>query len=496
MLISLKRNQYDGIMRFSDPQGTYQQSGGVVVPYTYTITHYISPTGGDTQAAFGAATNPASPCSYFAFKTYAQPGHFALAAPGVYVGSQSWLQNQSDWRWESVFTFDNSGTAGNPIGVVSQYPAAYHHANPSLRTEFRTWTSTDNGGAGTIGSFGRNYHIFDGIYIDENVSAKWTEKAPILVKDSDNVTIRRCYVRSDTLPGGPQDNHSAIRGEDSSNLTIEDGVYTNCYLLTSDPNTDVGDSHAHTMLFYGCDNVEIRYNTIHSARGGIHFKGERVDDQRNPMSVHHNRIYDLDYSGIMLGEVESSVSQFCDIYQNIVSNVERFVHFVPYTTNLPREFRLINNSFYNASTTEGALFASAGAGAGTFQNSVIRNNIFHINNTNTNLLMAYSDLTETIVRRADWGNNVYHGHNATLLSLPGASHTLSTWQALGEDAGSISQDPLFADAANSDFSLQGSSPAINKGADYLNLLGGGTSAVINAGAHISGSDHFGPRAAA
>ena len=54
-------------------------------------------------------------------------------------------------------------------------------------------------------------------------------------------------------------------------------------------------------------------------------------------------------------------------------------------------------------------------------------------------------------------------------------------------ADDLSQEtnPLLTNPGSGDYTLGGSSPCLDAGVDFKNLLGGGTSATINQGAYIT-----------
>ena len=87
---------------------------------------------------------------------------------------------------------------------------------------------------------------------------------------------------------------------------------------------------------------------------------------------------------------------------------------------------------------------------------------------------------------ADFHGNVYWNGSGTLsASFPGDSggmHGFSTvrgnasfaeWQAAGHDRESVIADPMFVDAAHSDFRLKEGSPALARGFEPLRMEGVG-----------------------
>ncbi|MEW6100680.1 MAG: putative Ig domain-containing protein [Candidatus Omnitrophota bacterium] len=123
------------------------------------------------------------------------------------------------------------------------------------------------------------------------------------------------------------------------------------------------------------------------------------------------------------------------------------------------------------------------------QNPQVYNNIIYTP-TGTTYAGAISSFSSVV--------NMFSNYNNLLQSPTGVFDyvgysTLSSWRsASGQDANSISANPLFVDANNGDFHLQGSSPAINAGMDLQDYDNdGNTTERINMGAYITGNEAVG-----
>ena len=122
---------------------------------------------------------------------------------------------------------------------------------------------------------------------------------------------------------------------------------------------------------------------------------------------------------------------------------------------------------------------------------VLRNNIFH---DTIRSYVAGDGHDWTTYGSAMEINRNLHWLQTAISNHLGTNRTLDYCQnTLGIDVNGTEQNPLFTNAAGNDFTLQGSSPALTLGTDYLNLHGGGTSATIPAGCYTGQSDVMGRR---
>jgi hypothetical protein len=105
----------------------------------------------------------------------------------------------------------------------------------------------------------------------------------------------------------------------------------------------------------------------------------------------------------------------------------------------------------------------------TMARNFIRHNIVSYNSSTANYYKCsgYSNSQVTFSQ-----NVVYNNGQSIKLSVSGAS-TWTAWRLMGQDAGSLVTNPLFLDAANRDYRLQPSSPAIGLGIRQVDLSGVG-----------------------
>lgn len=475
----------DGNAYGAYPNGDYVPPSGDVYPHTYTYTHYASVTG---TASYGLATVPGNPCSLRDAMLYAQAGDVIHVEAGDYLGSTAWV---TDSTWGSVWEPANSGTAESPIIFVAENPAAYNYATPALcsrlRHEFTTEWTTD--GRSTVGCANKDHIIFDGFYIDENDCAIRREKAPCVFNHATGCEFRRLYAYGDTLPTATVDNHSLVRIENCENIKVTDSVLTNAYL-----QGNPGDDHAGAVIIYGSKNTEIAYNDIHDCHNGIIYKGDPNGGflLRNPHGCHHNKIHNMRGFGWSTGTSRPDLgTNYADIYQNLFYDYDRFyIQIWGTPADATSHYRLVNNTFANGGdSSDQCAFYFSGDTPTINTNAVIANNVLTQVRGN-NIYTSYSQGNAQLERITSQYNLLNGRGGANVMWNASGSYTLAQWQARGNETGSIEGDPLFIDSANDDYRLNASSPGLGMCPDYLGIGPGGN---INAGAHISENEVFGPR---
>jgi hypothetical protein len=235
--------------------------------------------------------------------------------------------------------------------------------------------------------------------------------------------------------------------------------------------------------------------------------------------ISHNDIHDLSYSGMSIGwnwgrepnRTRDNIIEFNHVH-NLVHGVlsdagliytlgvspgsvirNNIFHDIWPYSNPPfgwgiyldahcGDYLVENNLVYN--TLSGGLMYNNGGHAHTIRNNIFarsanvalwpysdkkpstfRNNIVYL--TQGSLLVPYGEqsLQERLAAKespGDWDQNIYW-HTAGPDKLRFYDRSFADWQALGLDRNSQIADPRFADAAQLDFRLEGSSPAIAAG---------------------------------
>ncbi|MES9975296.1 nitrous oxide reductase family maturation protein NosD [Candidatus Thiodiazotropha sp. LNASS1] len=390
--------------------------------------------------------------------TNTNTGQAARAGDVVIVRSGSYnVSSGTGERYIPVYNPANSGTSGNPIVFRAE-------GNVVLSS------STNTIGEPIIGTYARSHIVWDGFILDErNINTK-SDTGPVVIWNSDNVTIQNLTVRG--ITSSWNDNHNAIRIERSRDSLVRNNT------LYGTRNAGRNRNGSSIMLYYS-NNITIENNDISDSSGGIFVKGANG----GPMTIRYNYLHNIDAEGIAIGGLGTASEQYGgEIYQNIIRDSAAGITFIGYDSYSPANIDVVNNTFYNCSN--GGLFFKPSTNG--YRDLVFANNIF-VGNTRGIQAEDISNLSSMTYR-----NNLYSGNGVTS-RVNYSNYSFSSWQSSfnKDTVGSISTDPAFADTAGNTLTLSNNSPAINAGVDILNLQGRGTGASINLGAHITSNDVIG-----
>ncbi|MEW8189484.1 MAG: right-handed parallel beta-helix repeat-containing protein [Candidatus Thiodiazotropha endolucinida] len=390
--------------------------------------------------------------------TNTNTGQAARAGDVVIVRSGSYnVSSGTGERYIPVYNPVNSGTSGNPIVFRAE-------GNVVLSS------STNTIGEPLIGTYARSHIVWDGFILDErNINTK-SDTGPVVIWNSDNVTIQNLTVRG--ITSSWNDNHNAIRIERSRDSVVRNNT------LYGTRNAGRNRNGSSIMLYYS-NNITIENNDISDSSGGIFVKGANG----GPMTIRYNYLHNIDAEGIAIGGLGTASEQYGgEIYQNIIRDSSAGITFIGYDSVSPANVDVVNNTFYNCSN--GGLFFKPSTNG--YRDLVFANNII-VGNTRGIQAEDISDLSSMTYR-----NNLYSGNGVTS-RVNYSNYSFSSWQSSfnKDTVGSISADPAFADTTGNTLTLSSSSPAINAGVDILNLQGRGTGASINLGAHVTGNEVIG-----
>jgi hypothetical protein len=201
--------------------------------------------------------------------------------------------------------------------------------------------------------------------------------------------------------------------------------------------------------------------------------------------VIRQNIFDGNDVGLSISAGYSSAESFTDMYVdgNRISNSPNMGI---YANCLVRNI-ICNNLIYNNGTS---ISLSAGSGSGgadaITSGTLIANNVIYGPNSliglnlsstgssvtlNNNILHYTGTLTSkycvwhgsTAGRLTSNNNVMYAPSTGVPCSLGGAGKTFAQWQAAGYDAAGVYANPLLTNPVGGNFTLQSSSPGLNKG---------------------------------
>ncbi|MES9969182.1 MAG: right-handed parallel beta-helix repeat-containing protein [Candidatus Thiodiazotropha sp.] len=427
-------------------------------------TLYVDISAGNDSTSY-EANNSSNPWASLGRATWGSTSHTntnanqaARAGDVVIVRAGSYnVTAQTGQRYNPVYNPVNNGSSGNPITFRAD-------GNVVLSS------SPDTAGGPLIGTLGRSHIVWDGFILDERNINTNSDTGPVVIWESDNITVQNLTVRGITSHWN--DNHNAIRIERSRDSLVRNNTL---YGTRNAGNNRNGSA----ITIYYSNNITIEHNDIFDSVGGIYIKA----GNGGPITIRYNYFHDLDGEGIAMVQLGTSSEQYGgQIYQNIFRDSSAGITFMSIDSYGPANIDVVNNTFYNIGNG-GIFFKPTASG---YRDLVFANNI--IANSNRGIQAEdISDLSSMTYR-----NNMYSG-NSTHARVNYTNHSYSSWQnTFNKDTvGSLIADPAFASTTANTLNLSGSSQANNAGVDILNLQGQGTNASINLGAYVTGNEVIG-----
>jgi hypothetical protein len=393
----------------------------------------------------------------------AQAGDTVLITAGTYNTSGA---TSLTGRWNVALNPTNSGTVGNLI---------------TFRGVGTVYIRMNSGYYGPmIGADSRNYIVWDNFYIDDYYSGSVGDTGPVVFHASTGSQLINSKVKGH--PGSYYngqatftDNYNGIRIEATNGVIIKNNEI---FGVTTGGHNQAG------IMLYDAANTIMEHNYIHGNNCGIFVKGDHAGDgwpQENNI-IRYNWIEGNLIEGINLYYAVNGTQ----VYQNIIKgNVDNLSTDAASTGNGSNV--TIQNNTIISTNQSGDVGIGYGGTSTSMVNWRVFNNIFYgsfYEAVNAGGMSAFGD--------QQFEHNVYYGFD-TFGSLNGTQISFATWRAsYGKDhvtPDGLNSNPLFVNETL--YKLQAGSPAIALGVDILNLAGGGTSAIIPAGAYISGNEVIG-----
>lgn len=367
--------------------------------------------------------------------------------------------------------FANSGTPGNWIRVIG-YPGE----RPVI----------DQGGVDSANGF----HINGKSYIQilnfeiRNVYGSGVDLSNGSTVWNDNIVVKFCHIHDINGPAGA--NVACIKANLASNCTFADNKLHTVRL------EGVLNDNANPFIMYDSYNYLVEYNDMYDAKNGV-FQKTPPELAQDVGVWRFNNVHDVDVAFYFNNNTAEPITDgFNNLYivQNVIYNAAAiFKDTSGVAKAASQTLWLFNN------TVDGADVSING-----FQDARLVNNIFYGSGcrVSTNFdADAASNPEKHVPSISDVGHNLWADNVGVVVDLDiyGSTtksyRTLAAWQAAPADSpdtlsaaspgvGSIVGDPLFTDAANNDYTLQGSSPALNAGRDGVTM-----------GAYITGSETIG-----
>ena len=271
-----------------------------------------------------------------------------------------------------------------------------------------------------------------------------------------------------SLQFGSGSSYGTVDSCDFSNAGIQHigiwGSATGDYLISNSTfaysglSHGVGDGSAIDVITTGGTTplVTVEHNTFTHVgdwvgsgyhNHGIYFKNGRLIWR-----------YNYQYNGgVETGasvKIDGNAQNGCEVYGNIISSGGGTQNWGVLSA-VGSGHLIYNNTFYGVGT---GVWACSGGACSGGSGITIKNNIFH-----TCSLTLRAQATTNFVS----DNNIfYNSLSATPFYWGATQYNFADWKTnSSQDANSTSTDPLFTNAAGSDFTLQSISPAIDAGAN-------------------------------
>ena len=279
------------------------------------------------------------------------------------------------------------------------------------------------------------------------------------------------------------DNHSGIRIEN-----FFDGFITDNDISGFNDQLAGGGTNQTGLTSYATTGTTFEYNLFDNNGDNLYLKS--LTSYGN--TVRFNRFTNGTLAGMRIGSnTIGPGSERTGIYQNLfienAQDIELTLAVLIPTAN--NGLDIFNNTNYASSSGAGDVSLlindSVEAHDNTYKNNIVVTTGRHAYFAQYSSGNSAQDFVDYIFP----DQNCYYNANNFADGTSGSNWNevnFATWKTL-TTADDLSQEanPLLTNAAGGNYTLGGSSPCLNAGVDYKNLLGGGTSATINQGAYIS-----------
>ena len=397
----------------------------------------------------------------------ARAGDIVLVAAGTYT-----TPGTGDRSVPALYTH-NEGSAGNPI---------IFRAEGTVRL-------TLSGTGPTIGSFDRDYIVWDGFTIDEAQARSVSDTGPVVAWFCTGCQFLNLTIIGNGDDFGRGDNHAGIRLEQSDDILIRGNRIRNVYSATN-RNNGAG------IMTYSSHRLTIEHNEISECGAGVFLKGGPYRAPSGSL-IRYNYIHNVGTGNYSQGTADGAAIALHAgatgtaaapilVYQNILTNgaqagvrIWGFDGVNP--QNNPMHIKVVNNTI-------------DGMPIGVYVDARPVPNATHLvaNNVVTRATEVFAYNTQGHdpgdKTRVEFTRNLGTGQTWAIVPVENRRN-LADWRSTtNQDLGSVQTDPLYV--SGSDYHLTGGSPARSVGRAVFGI-GGADGAVVPAGAYITGNESIG-----
>lgn len=387
----------------------------------------------------------------------ARAGDTVLVAAGTYWENGTTGGN----RFTVTLNPANNGTAGNLItfrGVGNVYVR--------LNNTYR---------GAMIGCEGRSHIVWDHFIIDDTYGGSMSDTGPVVF--SSNATF--CQLINSTVTGHNGSYHwgYATFGGNYRLVGLEDAhrnlIRNNSISRALFGGSPGGQNEACIMSYDSNDNV-FEYNELFNCGAGIFVKGAHSPETQARNIIRFNYLHENSHGIRVLTGDDSQV------YQNIIVNCREAGLYAGFGDAL--RSRWVNNTVYNC--PRGIVVQDS-----SLVNVRMVNNI--VVGSTQGAVYNWPSPSPAAVD-VTFNRNWYHNNSSHAVWESIGAISFSTWQSTyGKDQNSSNgTNPIFVNAAGSNFHLQANSPALAFGRVEVGI-GGNDGDIVPVGAYITGAEVIG-----
>lgn len=379
-----------------------------------------------------------------------------IAAPlaGTIVGCDSGvlIDTPSGTANDPIFKIGGSGSSGSPIIVVAKRMAVYNQGAPATLTELRSddpfTGSADpldplwNGNSAVIGTHQQDWVTIKGFQFDLSVAPPRPSNGVVLLNESDNCRIEKCYFDQILLSDGDNFSSIFIRG-------CVNAYAANCKGVGGSDDTGATNHNAAFLITYGSLGTLLEHLEAEDVNQFVFIKGTHFSGTRNSGTMRYCKATDCSQDLVDFTTVDATAG--FDAYQNLAIRCRMGVNMDASSPTENGYARVYANTLVDL-ISRGYEVESGVTMTGT----ELYDNVIAFMATTSAIAVSFGAASDD---DTDLHHNLYHeAGGSAQFHASGTTRTgLDDWvTATGQESGSTEADPSFADAGADDYRRLGS----------------------------------------